>query len=368
MDKKIENVDKNMKVETTGNDGLNWIDPRISRDVRVLGFNWFEEDHLYRRFGMKDQGTIDKIGWALNTLVGNTAGGAIAFYSDTSTLKIKVELSFKFWMSHMAYTGQAGFDLYVGTSPSDLKFYRSSTFDFKNDQYEFTFFENMKGGHLFVLNFPLYASVKEVLIGISSWADIRPGHDFETAGRMVFYGTSITQGGCASRPGMAYPAIIGRRMGYECLNYGFSGNGFGEKEIAHILASIHDVNLFVLDYEANAGGADLKLEKTLVPFIEEIRETYKTVPILVLSKIHMYLDTFHDDGCKIRERLFHYAQDTVAELNSQGDRNLYFHDGSNLLGNDYTECTVDGIHPTDLGFMAMAVTLIPVLTNILSKK
>jgi lysophospholipase L1-like esterase len=166
---------------------------------------------------------------------------------------------------------------------------------------------------------------------------------------------------------MAYPAIIGRKMGYECLNFGFSGNGFGEKEIAHILASIHDVNLFVLDYEANAGGADLKLEKTLAPFIEEIRATYKNVPILVLSKIHMVLDTFHEDSRKIRERLFHFAQDTVTRLYQKGDHNLYFYDGSNLLGQDYTECTVDGIHPTDLGFMEMANALIPVLKHILNK-
>ena len=163
---KIENVDQNMKntLEKVEDD-LFWIDPRQSRDVRVLGFYWFTEDNTYRRFALKYQNVIESISEPLNILVGNTAGGAIAFYSDTNILKIKVKLSHKFLMSHMAYTGQAGFDLYIGSEPSDLKFYRSSTFNFKNDEYEFTFFSNLSGGHLLVLNFPLYASVSEVLIG-----------------------------------------------------------------------------------------------------------------------------------------------------------------------------------------------------------
>ena len=87
---KIENVDQNMKntLEKVEDD-LFWIDPRQSRDVRVLGFNWFNEDKTYRRFALKYQNVIESISEPLNILVGNTAGGAIAFYSDTNILKIR---------------------------------------------------------------------------------------------------------------------------------------------------------------------------------------------------------------------------------------------------------------------------------------
>lgn len=365
-EKKIENIDQNMKVEEKSQDDLFWIDPKLSRDVKVLGFNWFEEDKIYRRFALKYQNVIDNISESLNTLVGNTAGGAIAFYSDTNIIKIKVKLSHKFIMSHMAYTGQAGFDLYVGTNSQDLRFYRSSTFNFQNNEYEFTFFDNMNGGHLYVLNFPLYASVSELLIGINPAANIIPAHDFENKGKMVFYGTSITQGGCASRPGLAYPAIIGRALGYECLNFGFSGNGFGEKEIAQVIAQIEGVKLFVLDYEANASGPDLKLEKTLVPFIEQIRTFNPKVPILVLSKINMRMDAFHEDARLLKERLNDFQRKTVAKMH-KNDPNIYFYDGGDLLKEIGLEGTVDGVHPNDLGFYHMAQKLIPVIKFILEK-
>ncbi|MEI3505816.1 MAG: SGNH/GDSL hydrolase N-terminal domain-containing protein [Bacilli bacterium] len=109
-------------------------------------------------------------------------------------------------MGHMPYTGQAGFDLYLGKSFNELKFYRSSNFDFNNYEYEFTFFENAEINdiNLHMLNFPLYASVDEVLIGIDEDATIYSEENlFPNSGKIVFYGTSITQGGCASRPGSA---------------------------------------------------------------------------------------------------------------------------------------------------------------------
>lgn len=365
-EKKIEDVDQNMKMPEKSQDDLFWIDPKHSRDIKILGFNWFNEDKLYRRFALKYQSVIENISESLNILVGNTAGGAIAFYSDTNVFKIKVKLSYKFLMSHMAYTGQAGFDLYVGTNPQDLRFYRSSTFNFNNNEYEFTFFDNLSGGHLFVMNFPLYASVSDLVIGINNWASVLPAHDFEDQGKLVFYGTSITQGGCASRPGMAYPSIIGRALGYECLNFGFSGNGFGEKEIAQLIAQVEGVKLFVLDYEANASGPDLKLEKTLVSFIEQLRTFNPKVPILVLSKISTRFDSFHEDGRIVKERLNEFQRKTVARLHKQ-DENIYFYDGGELLKDIDLEGTVDGVHPNDLGFYQMAQKLLSVIKFILNK-
>lgn len=166
-----------------------------------------------------------------------------------------------FHMGHMPYTGQAGFDLYLGKSFNELKFYRSSNFDFNNYEYEFTFFENAEINdiNLHMLNFPLYASVDEVLIGIDEDATIYSEENlFPNSGKIVFYGTSITQGGCASRPGSSYTQVVARHLGYECLNFGFSGNGKGQIEVAEILSKIENVKMFVLNYEANVYFDQLK--------------------------------------------------------------------------------------------------------------
>src|SRR5690606_269350 len=101
-------------------------------------------------------------------------------------------------------------------------------------------------------------------------------------GRLVVYGTSITQGGCASRPGMAYPSILARRLGIETLNLGFSGNGRGEPEVAHILAQLENVSCFILDYESNVPVAE-DLRTTLTAFIPILRERHPDVPIIVIS-------------------------------------------------------------------------------------
>ena len=152
------------------------------------------------------------------------------------------------------------------------------------------FNHSVKRRRLFVIDLPLYASVDSVELEIDSEAFVEPATDLFPKGRIVVYGTSITQGGCASRPGMAYPAIIAREIGYEFINYGFSGSGKGEKAIAELVASTQDVSMFILDYEGNADENQI-LENTLEPFVATIREKYPAVPILIISKIRMAKET-----------------------------------------------------------------------------
>ena len=220
MQKKVEisKVDENFKINNQDNKNLKWINPKNSNLVKVYGLNWFYKDFRYHRFPKETDETIKNLSGSLDVLTANTSGGSIAFYSNTKTLKIKVKLSYMFHMGHMPYTGQAGFDLYLGKSFNELKFYRSSNFDFNNYEYEFTFFENAEINdiNLHMLNFPLYASVDDVLIGIDEDATIYSEENlFPNSGKIVFYGTSITQGGCASRPGSSYTQVVARHLGYE---------------------------------------------------------------------------------------------------------------------------------------------------------
>jgi len=363
----IKKVDSNFINEEV-KDNIMFIDPKTSDLVKIYGLYWFEEDKRYHRLSKKLDEVLPKLEGSVDVLAGNSSGGILAFYSNTNVLKIKVKLSFKFHMGHMPYTGQAGFDLYIGDTYQNMKFYRTSNFDFNKMEYEFTYFnhkECFENNRLFVLNFPLYATVEEVLVGVNPECDINPCLDlFENNNKIVFYGTSITQGGCASRPGMSYTQILSRMLSMECLNYGFSGNGKGHIEIAEALSEIKDVKMFVLDYEANATFDRLK--NTLDNFVKCLRGKYPEVPIVIISKIQMYLE-FHDDEYCNNEKMIRDYQEGY--VNNSNDSNLYYVDGSKVLGEyNASEKTVDGCHPTDYEFASMAEYLYPVLKNILIKK
>ncbi|MEG2653843.1 MAG: SGNH/GDSL hydrolase family protein, partial [Ruthenibacterium sp.] len=224
-------------------------------------------------------------------------------------------------------------------------------------EYTFTFFSGLPADDKkILLNFPLYCGVKEVLIGLDADASLRTPPSFSQKGRVVVYGTSITQGGCASRPGMAYSNLLSRRLGIEFINFGFSGNGNGEPEVAALVSSVADARLFILDYEANAGLCGT-LEQTFDDLIDAVRGAYAHIPILVLSmpKVSSLMYSEKERGQMEKRRAF--MQKNIADRTQKGDDRLFFLSGETLLGDDWHECTVDGMHPNDLGFYRIAQAL-----------
>ncbi len=268
-------------------------------------------------------------------------------------------------MHHMPATGQSGFDVYVGPvgkakycgtlagSPADTT-YQGQLLELPG-----------KVLRVITINFPLYQGVKELSLGLLAGARLLPPPAYEGSGRIIVYGTSITQGGCASRPGMAYTNILSRRFNYEFINLGFSGSGRGEPEMACLLAEIPRPAAYLLDYQANAQGL-AGLRQTLPEFIRLLREKHPRVPILVISRLP-YARIGYDQAARqeyLRSRDFQAS--LVKKLRRQGERLTFFHDGQTLLGKkDWWEATVDGVHPTDLGFLRMADGLTPVLKRIL---
>ena len=350
----LKKIDVAFSNKETTNE-LKYYNPVETDRIKVYGLNWFDEDKRYVRFPKSSDETIKNLAEGLCYLVEQPSGAMLAFRSNTSTVKIKVELGNWFSMAHMAFTGQGGFDIYIGTKREDLKFYRTSSFPITNKTYEFTYFSDWsKEERLFLLNFPLYAGVNKIEIGVDQDAVIIPADDLFNKGRVVCYGTSITQGGCASRGGMNYTNALSRRTGYEFLNFGFSGNGRGQKEVAELLASINDVSMFILDYEANATLPMLK--ETLDNFINILRSRYPETPILVLSKIRMSYETHVEENWKKQMKSLRFQKQVVKEHQAY-DPNIYFYDGHKLLGKYTYEATVDGSHPTDLGFMMITENL-----------
>ncbi|MBR6916255.1 MAG: hypothetical protein IKN36_07835, partial [Clostridia bacterium] len=176
---------------------------------------------------------------------------------------------------------------------------------------------------------------------------------------VLFYGSSITQGACASRPGLSYPAILGRRLDFEVINLGFSGSARGERVVAELIASL-PLSAFVFDYDHNAESAE-ELERTHEPFFKIVREAQPSLPIIMISKA---------DGLSGREQTLKRRDVIKKNYESalaRGDRNVWFIDGTLIYGDDAENCTVDNAHPNDIGFRHMVDAIYPVLKEALEK-
>jgi len=176
-------------------------------------------------------------------------------------------------------------------------------------------------------------------------------------GKALYYGSSITEGGCCCNVTNNYNALLSRWLDMDYYNFGFSGNAKGELEMADYINTI-DMSLFVLDYDHNAPDAE-HLKNTHEPFFKRIREKHPTLPILILSRPDFNCD---ESGDKRREIIMQ----TYINAVESGDENVYFIDGETFFGTTDRElCTIDRVHPNDLGFYRMANVILPVMKKML---
>lgn len=357
-----EKLDKNMQIAAApGLAGLRWHCPKQA-PFQIAGFAWFNSDRVYRRMPLQP---VEKLPAAVDELANATAGGQIRFRTDSTRVAVRVRLAGPANMVHMPATGQCGFDVYLG-EPGKQTYYLTTKYDRTQTYYEVLLCDLPRGPvYSITLNFPLYQGVESVEVGLEPGTQVLPPLPYDDDRRVIVYGTSITQGGCASRPGMCYTNILSRRINREFINLGFSGNGKGEPEVARVISTIDRPGLFVLDYEANCNDYD-RLSATLPAFIRILRNAHPTVPILAASKIPYATEAWHPVAVEKRLRNRDFQRQLVEECRAAGDTNVHFLDGSGLLGEEgWQECTVDSVHPNDLGFMRIADGLEPVIQGIL---
>jgi len=307
---------------------------------------------------------------AVRFLSNHTSGVRLDFKSTSKQIRLRVKLSHVSHMDHMAQTGSCGFDLYSG-KPGKSYLVGTARFPFDADSFETTLLRNCfptEKMRDFTLNFPLYSGVESLEIGFDQNSEIAPPEPWSSRGKMIFYGTSITQGGCASRPGMVYSALLGRALNRPVLNFGFSGNGKGEKVVAEHLARIEDAGVFVLDYEPNARPEGIRA--TLSDFIDTLRQKHADTPIVVMSSLRFNLELVFTEDTDIQQKdLAESARFQRREVNRRrraGDKNIFFINGATLGGKNWHEFSVDGTHQTDLGFFVIAERLLPKLKKILA--
>ncbi|MEM7233780.1 MAG: SGNH/GDSL hydrolase family protein, partial [Planctomycetota bacterium] len=305
---------------------------------------------------------VRKAVWNLSR---HSAGLFLRFVTDAPEIHVAWELtSSKLAMPHMAATGVSGVDLYARSDAGKWHWIgcgRPSAQ--KNTQRVVSGLP--AGKREFLAYLPLYNGVKSVEIGVPKNKTFAKAKAWPTEQRkpIVFYGTSITQGACASRPGMAHTAILGRWLERPVINLGFSGNGTMEAEVAKLIAEI-DAALYVIDCLPNL-KADAVTERT-APLVKILRKARPKTPILLVE------DRNYADGLLVRSKRERNRRSQAAlrgafeRLENAGVSRLYYLEGRKLLGED-GEDTVDSSHPTDLGFWRHAKAFREVIVPILKK-
>lgn len=348
--KSISDVDKNFTVSTDlGKDDIKFFDVN-TYPFTVHGV--FYENGKFRRLPEKVAVKVSEYVAFLHT---HTAGGRVRFRTDSPYVAIHAEMSIIGRMSHFTLTGAAGFDLYVKENGKE-KYVKTFVPNYDMETGFDSILEVGEGGlRDFTINFPLYSNVEKLYVGVSEKAEIKEASAYSIEKPIVFYGSSITQGGCASRPGTSYESILSRKFDADYINLGFSGSAKGEKEISDYICSL-DMSAFVYDYDYNAPTYE-HLEKTHERMFLEIRQAHPDLPVIIMPRPEFELSSEGEKRqCLIRK--------TYENALQRGDDNVYFIDSRTLMSMAENDGTVDGAHPNDLGFRSMAEAVTKVLDEI----
>lgn len=347
-DKTMNNIkvpDQNLTVEST----LGRTDV-VFYDVRKVPFSLHglyqpQEPGPFRRL---PDAVAEATSPGVQALYTNTAGGRVRFATDSPYVAIRVRMPGVCHMSHMPLLGSAGFDLYLDRPAQGDSRYIASFMPPMDmtDGYESIHSFGAPALRYMTIHFPTYSPVSDVQIGVAQGSVLAEGMPYRPLPPIVYYGSSITQGGCVSRPGNTYQSIISRRLRVDHINLGFSGNGRAEPAIVSHMASM-SMSAFVSDYDHNAPDADY-LRATHERMYRAIRGAHPDIPYVMLSRP----DFLFDPTCPERRDVVY---ETYRRARADGDRKVFYIDGESLFRGPYEDmCTVDGCHPNDLGFALMA--------------
>ncbi len=281
-----------------------------------------------------------------------SAGLAVKFTTNTSVIGVKWTVLRDEKMNHMAETGIKGLDLYCKVG-EQWKYVNTAKPSGKENTY-LLIHDSCDSLREFRLYMPLYDGIELLEIGIEGDAMIKKPRNEWSMKPIVFYGTSITQGGCASRPGMVYSNVISRKLNAECINLGFSGNGRMEPGVAAAMADM-DASLYVIDCVGNMTVE--QIHQNVGPLVDTLRNKRPGTPIVFIESL-MFERTWFNDSLKNTVVAKNKAlKEEYVNLHKRNERDVYYIGVSNATGED-REGTVDGIHLTDLGFLRFSEYLI----------
>lgn len=330
-------------------------------DIGLEGQGWTTLQHPFDRLPVEAEGKVTEAVWNLSH---HSAGISVRFMTDSPEISARWSLrSDRLAMPHMPATGVSGLDLYAKGEDGAYHWLAVGRPE-KAKGNEAVLVGGLPAGmHEYILYLPLYNGTESLEVGIQAGNALRRGTPYpaDRAKPMLFWGTSILHGGCASRPGMAYPSIIGRHMQRPVINLGFSGNGKMDPELVTLIAPL-EVSVYVIDCAPNM-GPELISERT-EPLVHALRAAHPDTPIVLVENITYQQSWFLDKKKNAYSDKNAALYAAYQRLIGEGVKNLYYIPGDRLLGDDY-EATVDGTHPTDVGFLRMADVIEPVLHHLL---
>lgn len=327
-----------------------------SPEIKVFGIPHFEETKCLRR--LSDE-VMEKVP-SLNFLGRRPHGARLGFRTNATEFTLKIEfetlnpdigMSIYSCQSALVYAGDRQNPRYLGMCrPSS---YETRAFEAKfrkgNDRLEDI-----------LVWLPRNEIIADVILEFPDGAVVCNPTPYKYEKPIVYYGSSITEGGCAYNLNCGYNAIISQHLDIDYINLGFSGNAKGELAVADFINGI-DMSIFVYDYDHNAPTVE-HLAATHAPFFKRIREQHPNLPVVMMTRPAI---AYGEDEKKRRE----VVMTTYRSALDAGDKNVYFIDGEQFFGDvDRYLCTADGVHPNDLGFYRMAECVEPVIKAILEKQ
>ena len=350
----IYKIDKNFQIDTNCTRDKMYFSNVLDYPFRLYGV--FHDGERFRRLPNE---VGERTSPGVHGLGMYSTGGRVRFTTNSPYIIIKATIDGPHCLRIMTETGQSGFDLYAVENgkyfpikafspPLDFKGGFSGVFDFSNEQ-----------ERTLEINFPLYNTFYNLYIGLKEGCVLKPAPDYTIEKPFVYYGSSITQGGCASRPGNSYEGFISRKFDANYINLGFSGNGMGETTMAEYIASL-DMSLFVLDYDHNAPTLE-HYKSTHERFYKIVRKAKPNLPIIIMTRPKPIEFLSNEELERIK-----VAKATYLHAKRRGE-NVYFIPGYKLVGEIGLDGTVDMAHPTDLGFYFMAKNLSKTIEKIIKK-
>ncbi|MEE0928994.1 MAG: SGNH/GDSL hydrolase family protein [Acutalibacteraceae bacterium] len=347
---KTADIDKNLKVSHA-------LDPQVKAcfDFYDIEEAPFDIRGVYRdgdNFIRLPREVADVTNEGVKGLNNHSAGGRIRFVTDSKRIALIAEMANGGGMPHIAYAGVSGFDLY-GSFEGYMRYFGTFVPPLGYDGgYESVVNLPSAQERTININMPLYNCTKKVYIGIEKGSTLKAAEPLNTP-PVVYYGSSITQGGCASRPGNCYQAIVHKDLKTDYINLGFSGSARAEDVMMDYIAGL-DMSVFVYDYDHNAPNTE-HLERTHYNGYKRVRDAHPDLPIILMSRPKYHLS---EEEVVRREIINRTYQRAIAE----GDKNIHFIRGDQLIPKEVAEAAlVDNCHPTDIGFFYMAKALLPVI-------
>jgi hypothetical protein len=337
---------------------LDWHDV-TQWDVEGRAWGDLPRSRWFDRLPAAAEATVSKAVWGLSR---DSAGMMVRFQTDATAIWAHYVLrSDRLAMPHMPATGVSGIDLYARDPQGKWRWVNCTKPD-KKEVRQSIINDLAPGLREYAAYLPLYNGVESLEIGVSRGAKFT-GLAPRAAKPLVFYGTSITHGACASRPGMVHTAILGRRFDRPVVNLGFSGNGRMDAAVGQYLAKI-DAAAYVIDCSPNMGPADIRQKCPVL--VKLLRAARPQTPIVLVEDRPFTNSWIRPERQKFHAENHAALRESYEALKKVGVAKLYYVPGDKLLGDDADGAT-DGSHPNDLGFARQADVFEPVLREALAQ-